>query len=193
MSETAIRGQRVVLRPKRLEDAQNDYAWRADEELARLDATAPLRMSFQDYLRLYQDELRRPLPWSRRFAIETVQGKHIGNCMCYDINTVDGEAEGGIMIGDPAYWNNGYGRDSVTLLVDHAFTTLPLNRVYLHTLEWNTRARRSFARVGFKEVGLVRRDGQDFILMELWRRQWEEVRRARQGETPAAEKGALGR
>lgn len=171
-----LRGGRVVLREKRPEDAPNDYRWRTDEELSRLDAAAPLRMSFREFARYYQDELRYPTPWSRRFAIDTAEGKHIGNCMYYDIDAVAREAEVGIMIGDKAYWSQGYGFDAMVLLVEHIFDTTPMERLYLHTLEWNTRARRSFQRCGFVEVGLVRRGGYTFMLMELRRQRWQQVR-----------------
>ena len=46
-----ITGEKVVLREKRIEDAEDDYAWRTDEELARLDATRPLHMRYDEFLR----------------------------------------------------------------------------------------------------------------------------------------------
>ena len=140
--DTVIRGRRVVLRSKRPEDALGDYRWRIDEELAFLDATTPLKMSFQEYEHFYHGEIRTPMPWARRFAIDTLNGKHIGNCMCYDIDTKRGQAELGIMI-DREYWSQGYGTDTVDALLTHIFTTTSLQRVYLHTLDWNHRARRS--------------------------------------------------
>ena len=192
MDNAVATGRKVVLRDKRLEDASQDYAWRADEELARLDATSPLRMDFQEYMRLYQDELRHPTPWSKRFAIDTLEGKHIGNCMCYDINTVDREAELGIVIGDQAYWSNGYGYDAVVTLVDHVFATVPLERVYLHTLDWNIRARRCFTKCGFREVRPVHRAGMKFIYMELTRQQWQEIRQEKTNGRAAVREGASG-
>jgi RimJ/RimL family protein N-acetyltransferase len=44
-----IRGCKVVLREKRHSDAETDYAWRSDPELARFDAARPLSASFDDY------------------------------------------------------------------------------------------------------------------------------------------------
>lgn len=171
-----LRGGRVILREKRLEDAWNDYQWRSDPELARLDAATPLNTSFEQYLRFYQDELRYPTPSSRRFAIQTLDGRHIGNCMLYDIDTLRGEAEVGIMIGDRNYWGQGYGYDALVTLINYTFSHSSLVRLYLHTLEWNTRARRCFLKIGFSEVRPVRRNGQTFILMELGRDRWEEIK-----------------
>ncbi len=171
-----IRGEMTILREKRLEDAELDYAWRADEELAALDATTPLRMSYSSYVRLIEDELRHPAPWSQRFAIETHDGKLIGSCMYYDIDTVRGQTELGIMIGDRDYWSRGYGTDVVNTLVSHIFSTTSLGRIYLHTLTWNIRAQKSFGKCGFSPLRQVKRSGYEFLLMELMRDKWESLR-----------------
>lgn len=178
-----VTGKKIVLREKGIDDATDDYAWRVDEELARLDATRPLNMSYNDFLRYSKEEMNYPSPRSKRLAIDTLDGKHIGNCMYYDIDLRQGEAELGIMIGDREYWSKGYGTDSVNSLLDHIFTTTPITRVYLHTLEWNNRARSSFAKSGFREVKPVRRNGFDFIYMEIWRSEWERRSLAEQQNT----------
>ena len=180
--KVAIRGRKVVLREKRIEDAPDDYSWRTDEELARLDATRPLRMTFSEYERYTREELEFPNPWSRRYAIDTLEGKHIGNCMYYDIDVRRGEAELGIVVGEREYMGKGYGTDAVDSLLDHIFTTTDMNRVYLHTLEWNHRARKSFAKSGFRELRPVRRSGLDFIRMEVLRDEWQELRQRRNDE-----------
>ena len=169
----SLRGEKVILREKRIEDAPDDYAWRTDQELARLDATRPLNMSYSDFLRFSNNELDYSSPLSKRLAIETLDGKHIGNCMFYDINISKGGAELGIMIGDRDYWGKGYGTDTVESLLDYIFSSTAISRVYLHTLEWNHRALRSFAKSGFREVKKVHRSGNDFILMEIHRSHWE--------------------
>jgi RimJ/RimL family protein N-acetyltransferase len=173
-----IRGDLVVIREKRIEDAPDDYSWRIDEELARLDATCPIRMSFEDFLRYSRDELVYSSSTSKRLGIDTHDGKHIGNCMYYDIDLRRRRAELGIMVGDRDYWNSGYGTNSVDILLAHMFTTTTLELVYLHTLDWNQRARCSFAKSGFREIKKVRRSGLDFIYMEIARSEWEELQAA---------------
>ena len=147
-------GARIVLRDKRIEDAEKDYMWRSDPELARLDAAITLTMSFERYMKLFEDQLKYPTPGSHHYSIDAVDSgsqevKFIGNCMYYDLDTVNMEAELGIVIGDRDYWSDGYGYDSVTTLLEHLFDARNLKRVYLHTLEWNIRAQRSFAKSGF--------------------------------------------
>ena len=168
-TEVLIKGQKVILRSKRLEDASDDYRWRIDEELSRLDDTRPLTISYSEFLGMYREELRHTSAWSRRISIDTLEGKHIGNCMYYDLDYPGRQTELGIMIGEKEYWGQGYGTDAVATLVEHIFKTTSLKRVYLHTLEWNTRARRAFEKAGFKEVKRVVRNGHPFTLMEIWR------------------------
>ncbi|MBI2867399.1 MAG: GNAT family N-acetyltransferase [Chloroflexi bacterium] len=167
----------VVLREKRLEDAASDYQWRVDVELSRLDAANPLTMPFADFLRYFQEELRYPTPSRVRFAVDTAEGRHIGNCMLYDIDHIRGQAELGIMIGDKSYWDKGWGAQALRLLLEYAFLTLGLRRVYLHTLEWNSRAQRAFEKVGFTATGRTHRNGQQFMVMEVLRKRWLELAR----------------
>ncbi len=179
---------RVVLREKSLQDATEDYLWRTDEELAELDATVTIRLSYREYRQIYEEELRYPTPWVRRYRIDTVDGVHIGNCMCYDIDTVSGEGEVGIMIGDRQYWDGGYGSEAMAYMVDECFKIRALTRLYLHTLDWNKRARRAFAKCGFREVRSVRRSGRSFILMEVLRSEWAAVRGGWPGLAPQVQK-----
>ena len=167
-----LRGARIILRDKRIEDAEQDYIWRSDHELASLDAAFPLTMSYDRFLKLAEDQMRYPTPGSHHFATETLDGKFIGNCMYYDLDSVKMQAELGIVIGDRDYWSNSYGYDAVTTLLDHCFNEKKLERVYLHTLEWNKRAQRCFEKCGFFQVRPVRRMSHDFILMEVFREDW---------------------
>ena len=165
-------GGRIILRDKRSDDAENDYRWRSDPELARLDAAIPLTMSFERYLKLFEDQMKYPTPGSHHYSIDTLDDRFIGNCMYYDMDTVNLEAELGIVIGDRDYWSDGYGYDAVTTLLDHMFNARKLKRVYLHTLEWNGRAQKSFSKCGFNAVRPVRRMAHDFILMDVLRDDW---------------------
>ena len=161
------RGELVVLREKRLGDAPNDYRWRTDAELAHYDAARPFAATYHDYLALYRDELSYPSPYRHSLAIEDVDGRHIGNAMYYNIDTVRREAEIGITIGERGYWGRGYGADAVKTLVISIIEATGFRRVYLKTLDWNTRAQRAFERAGFRVCGRSRRGGNSFVVMEF--------------------------
>ena len=169
-----IINSKVILRDKRLADAIEDYAWRTDPELAQLDAAPLLTTAFPQYLLDYANELRLPLSTRHRFAVETLDGKHIGNCVYYGIDETRGEAELGIIIGNRDYWNKGYGADTVTTLVHYIFHQTNLKRIYLKTLDLNTRAQKCFKKCGFTPYGHLASDGFSFVLMEINRKHWQE-------------------
>ncbi len=160
------RGDRVILREKRLGDAPDDYRWRTDADLARFDAARPFAATYNDYLALYRDELTYPSPYRRSLAIEDSRHRHIGNAMYYNIDTIRREAEIGITIGERDCWGRGYGTDAVKTLVRHIFRATGFRRIYLKTLDWNTRAQRAFEKAGFRICGRSRRGGNAFIVME---------------------------
>ena len=169
-----ITGNKIVLRDKRLADARDDYTWKTDPELTRLDAAPKLTISFHQFRLDYSSELRGSNSIRRVFAIETRDGKHIGNIGYYDIDETKGEAEVGIMIGNRDYWDKGYGADTVTTMVDHIFRQTNLNRIYLKSLDWNTRAHKCFQKCGFTPCGHLVKDGFSFVLMEINRNQWQQ-------------------
>ena len=172
-SGRVLRGVRVILRAKRMEDAEKDYIWRSDPEIARLDAAYPITMKYDRYLKHFEDQLRMPTPGSGHFGIEVAGGKYIGNCMYYDLDSISKEAELGVVIGDKDYWSGGYGYDVVVTLLRYMFEDLGLQRVYLHTLDWNHRARKCFERSGFSADKSVKRMTHNFILMETRRADWD--------------------
>ena len=163
------RGEKTILRHKRREDAEADYAWRKDPEMASYDAAKPISTSLEDYLALYEDDLAHPTPFRRTLAVDDTEGRHIGNVMYYNIDVLKGEAEIGITIGDRRYWSRGYGADALRALVRYIFARTALTRLYLKTLDWNIRAQHSFAKAGFVQYNTSRRTNGTFILMELRR------------------------
>ncbi len=172
---TVTSGTRIKIRHKKLSDAIEDFAWQTDAELARLDAAVPLQMNYQRYVSEYNFELSYPNTKRCEFAVDTLDGQHIGNCVYYNISPSESQAEIGIMVGNRDYWNQGYGSEIVNALLDYIFGNVKLDRIYLTTLTWNTRAQKCFKKCGFKEGGLVERDHHTFLLMSVYRKDWEKL------------------
>lgn len=160
-------GTLIRLREKTVDDAERDYAWRADPELAAYDAARPLTARYANFAATMSEELKYPTTHRRTFAIEDgATGKHIGNVMYYGYDAFVREAELGITIGDRAFWGQGYGTDAVRAMLGYLFTELGLRKVFLHTLTWNYRAQAAFERAGFQQVRKITRAGYEFVYME---------------------------
>jgi len=161
-------GKKVKLRAKCFEDTLDDYRWRRDEELCRLDAAPTVSISLEDYQKLVVEQ---PIysTGSCQFAIVTVDGKHIGNCSCFNIDSLNRQAEIGIMVGEKEYWDQGYGTEALLIMLNYIFRYTDLNRIHLKTLDWNVRAQKCFQKCGFHTCGRLARGEYDFILMEIYR------------------------
>jgi len=162
-------GRLVRLREKVLDDAERDYAWRCDPELAAYDAARPLTARYANFVAAMSEELQYPTLHRRTFAIEDLDsGVHIGNVMYYGYDSFAREAELGITVGNRDYWGHGFGTDAVRCMMRYLFDEMRLRRVYLHTLTWNYRAQAAFERAGFTPVKRLSRGGYDFVYMEAF-------------------------
>ena len=102
----------------------------------------------------------------------------IGNCSIYRENDNARVAELGIFIGDEKFRNNGYGQESLNLLLDYGFNYLNLNSVYLNVFSFNDVAINCYKKIGFKEAGRLRENyflnGKyyDVIYMDILKREF---------------------
>jgi RimJ/RimL family protein N-acetyltransferase len=171
-----FKGEKVILRAAVEEDIPRMYEFSQDIELAGLDCAHP-RPSYIERARAdYQNWLKDD-PNKAFFAIEA-DGKYIGDCGLGGLMDPHRSAELGIFIGDRAYWNRGYGRDTVRLLLHYGFHYCGLRRIVLTTHEKNVRAIRCYLACGFVEDGRPRKavwvEGEylDVVNMSILREEW---------------------
>ncbi|HYM16735.1 MAG TPA: GNAT family protein [Dehalococcoidia bacterium] len=173
-----IQGALVNLRPPELDDLDRDTRWINDREVTRYLSARYLvsRAAEEAWLR---DHAGRPLSFSHAwFAIETKDGRHIGNTDLFEIVPEDRKANLGILIGEKDCWSKGYGTDAVRTLVRFAFDEMNLNRVELHVFAYNPRAVAAYRKAGFVEEGRMRAahyaEGahHDVIVMAALREGW---------------------
>ena len=152
-----LEGKVVRLRALESADLERAYGWINDREVTRyLSARYPL--SRADERRWLEEGPTNGFAAGVRLAIETKEGVHIGSIGLRQTNPEDRKAGLGIMIGEKAYWSNGYGSDAIVTLLRFAFREMNLNRVWLHVLEFNERAIACYAKCGFQEEGRLRQD-----------------------------------
>jgi RimJ/RimL family protein N-acetyltransferase len=117
----------------------------------------------------------------RTFAIEIGDDELIGEIEVINISWRLHTAEMRIFIGDRDLWDRGLGEESVRALACGLFETTSLNELFLRVEEQNHRAKRCYAKVGFKVRGKVRLGhGEDKplsqLLMTVSRRELEMAR-----------------
>jgi len=175
-----IYGKRIRLRHAERDDLPRFVAWLNDPEV-RQGLALFLPLSQPEEEQWFEKTLQRPAE-ERPFTIEARQEhswQPIGSCGFEILDWRNRSAEVGILIGEKSYWNQGYGTETMQLLLEHAFSTLNLNRVYLRVFEDNPRAIRAYEKAGFVHEGRMRQAefhlGRycDVLLMSVLRPEWE--------------------
>lgn len=170
--DSLARGSRVLIRRKRMADASDDYRWRCDPEVARYDGLEPLTMTYSDFAALHAAEIAYADNRRQAFAIDTVEGAHIGSLMFYNARQDRAQVELGVSISDADFRGRGLGTEALVLFACHLFEERGFRRLVMHTFEWNTRAHHSFERAGFRVVARVVRDSATLLRMEALRDEW---------------------
>jgi RimJ/RimL family protein N-acetyltransferase len=175
-------GERTYLRPLEKEDVQICKKWINDPQIKEfiLSVRFPFNEKREtDWLEnLYKDQKSLTLALCLK-----ENDLHIGNCGFNRIELLDRWATFGILIGEPDYWNRGFGTEVAQLMIDHGFNDLNLNRIELGVLAGNDRAIASYKKAGFIEEGRERqkyyKKGKyiDHILMGILREEWESKRK----------------
>lgn len=175
-----IYSERIRLRGVEREDLPNFVVWMNDPEVIEgLLVFWP--MSSVDEARWLEslggrEQAEKPLAIDARVG-ET--WRHIGSCGFHNLEWKIREAEFGISIGDKSFWNQGYGTETVQLLLKTGFETLNLNRIYLHVNADNLRAIRAYEKCGFVHEGRLRQavyqhgHYQDLLVMSVLRAEWD--------------------
>jgi ribosomal-protein-alanine N-acetyltransferase len=172
-------GPTVYLRPLEREDVATLVAWFNDPEVTHfLQRYRPMtRLEEEAYLeRLAHSDSDLALG----IAV-CATDRLIGTTGLHHFDNRNRQAMFGISIGDKNAWGQGYGKEATRLMVQHAFQTLNLNRVWLHVYEYNERAIHLYQKLGFRTEGRLRqdnfRDGRywDTLVMAVLREEWGAV------------------
>jgi diamine N-acetyltransferase len=147
-------GTMVRLRAIERDDIPLFVKWFNDPEVRQhLAMYRPLSLAQEEK---WFERHAEPDPAEHIFAIETQEGVHIGNVGLHDLNWKDRGGELGIVIGEKAYWGQGYGSDAIMTMLGFAFGELNLHRVFLRVNADNPRAIRSYEKCGLRQEGILR-------------------------------------
>lgn len=156
---------RIRFTPLQMENMYTHFRWNNDPELNRLDSEIPYEEeSLSEFKKRFEQMCFAPPPSHRDFEIHADDGTLIGVAYIAHISPHHRHALIGITIGDRDYWGEGFGRESIRLLLDYCFEEVNLHRVSAETFEYNTAWRELVEGIGFTKEGTAReylfRDGR---------------------------------
>lgn len=148
-----IVGSRITLRAWQKSDLEAFTRWFNDPQVT-INLLQPYpALSQEEEERYMASVIDRP----NRYAIVlNSDGTLIGNCDLHHLDQLHRSAEVGIVIGEKAYWNQGYGREALGMLLEIGFEGLNLNRIGLALVDFNQRGYRAYLAAGFIEEGRLR-------------------------------------
>jgi RimJ/RimL family protein N-acetyltransferase len=150
-----IPGKKVRLRAYRDDDLKNAYAFINSQAVTRyLHAMRPRSLAEE---KAWLDRVMAGAdPGAVGYAIESSDGEYLGGVGLMHIDPRNRSAELGIGIGRIEDWGRGYGTEAALLMLRHGFEELNLHRIHLRVYDYNARAQRSYAKLGFQEEGRLR-------------------------------------
>ena len=176
-----IYSKRLRLRGAERADIPRFVDWLNDPEvIEHLLASYPISQASEE--RWFDSMLQRG-PAEQVLVIETRIDKvwvPLGNTSFMNVDWVNRHAEIGIFIGAKQYWNQGYGRETMRLMLRYGFNQMNLNRIYLRVHANNPRGIRAYEHAGFVHEGVLRqdvyRDGKycDVLIMSVLMSEWQD-------------------
>lgn len=144
-----IKGNQCYLTPVDDQLAERVAGWSNDLEIGIRtgDATEMINIGMQK-------EYLKNMTNGQNFMIVPLDGAEpIGIIRLMSCDHIHGTATLGLFIGEKDYWNKGYAREAIQLILDYGFTILNLHNVMLYVYDFNTYAIDLYKKLGFKEMG----------------------------------------
>lgn len=153
MTSPTLTSNRLTIRPFNQSDAELWQVWDIDPEV---QAHMPEPLNEPENIQTQLDYIAEceAEEDGSYWSIENKEGVTIGTVALTDINNHHGVAEIGIVIGNKNYRGQGYGAETIQLVIDYAFNTLRLRRVSAEVEEKNVGAVAALQAAGFVQDGL---------------------------------------
>lgn len=156
MNEITFSTQRLELCPLSEKELDGPYIeWFNDPEVCKYNSHGE-RLYTREMAAAYVERVKQSgdvFVW----AIYLKQiNTHIGNIALQSIDYKNRAAEIAYIIGAKQCWGRGYASEAGAAVVDFAFTSLCLHRLYFGTHELNKGMQRVGTKLGFRKEGILR-------------------------------------
>jgi RimJ/RimL family protein N-acetyltransferase/ribosomal protein S18 acetylase RimI-like enzyme len=150
-----LQGRNVRVRPFVYADLPVRHRWEHHGEppgyatvaRAKAPTMAELQADFNQELKAAQ---------CKRFAIETSEGRLIGQVSYFDLQHDTRSVFIDVMIGEPDCWEGEWGREAIRLLLEHLFGELGIHRVSILVSQTQHLVQRDLESLGFRQDGILR-------------------------------------
>lgn len=164
-SERRIGGECVFLTPLQMEHVYTHFRWNNDPELNRLDSELPFQHEpFGAFLKRFEPLTHTSDMRACDLEIHAYGSGLIGVAFIDRIQPQNRQCRVGITIGEAEYRGRGYGRATLSMLLNYLFLETGMHRINAEAFEFNTAWQCLLEGAGFRQEGCLRaylnRDGK---------------------------------
>jgi ribosomal-protein-alanine N-acetyltransferase len=153
-NEAFLLGTTIKLRNLMKTDLDGDYVWWLnDQEVVKFNSHGRFPVSKNEIFDYIENSTRNQSQIILAI-IDIKSNKHIGNISLQKINWVDRSAEIAFLLGDREFHGKGIMFEAGTLLINHAFISLNLHRVYCGTSSENIAMQKLAIKLGMIQEGV---------------------------------------
>lgn len=170
---------KVRIRPITLEDTQDVLRWR-NNPAVMANFIYRKKLTAEDHINWLNTKVFTGD--TAQFIIEeTETDNKVGSVYLRDIDRTHRKGEFGIFIGEDCARGKGYGTIAARQILQYAFTSLDLNKVFLRVFADNLSAIACYKKVGFIEDGIAREDvwldgaPKDVVFMSVLKSEWKDA------------------
>lgn len=178
LNEPFLIGKKVYLRLHNNSDIPLWYEWFNDQDVVRFSVHGCFPNTRARQLRFFRDMYCSKD--SFQLAIVDIKnGVLIGTVGLHKIDLINRNADISIIVGNKKYWGKGNGRESVELVLKHAFDKLNLHKVSAGMAEDNIASFKLFNSLGFRQEGRLKEQNfangkyQNIIKLGLLKKHWD--------------------
>ena len=118
----------------------------------------------------------------KMFAVRLLENDELlGNIGFNSLDMVNRNGALGVFIGNSKHQRKGYGTEALKLILDYGFSFLNLRNISLKVFEYNEPAYNLYKKIGFKEVGRLRKAVEimgktyDVIIMDMLKEEFQSI------------------
>lgn len=190
-----IRGDKTVLLPPSLSNAETLRAWVNDPDTHRWMQTGQREVTEeQEREFLEMTERERAEGTAHRYEIHAADDMRLlGVCGLEHVDEYHRHAEIGLFIGVAEERGRGFGGDAIETLLRYGFDELQLHTIRISVFRENERAYELYRRLGFTETGadrqawLISGAFRDLVRLDMLEDEWRESRATSHTPTPSAQ------
>ena len=171
-----IRGDKVILREQREEDAPYFTYWFNQPQVM-------FQCGFEKPAS--EEEIRKTITVSHKredsvwYTITDLDGNIIGETGLLRMFPAWHQTDLTIIIPDPEMQHKGYGTEAIRIILDMAFKKYEMHRVSIGVVGLNTDALAFYRKIGFKQEGILEEayywnnEYSDFVMMRILSQEWK--------------------